>query len=100
MKEAATQRAILEYLALKRYFHWRNNTGAYKTARGGFIRYGTPGSSPDIFLIKNGFVWGIEVKTERGKLSEHQEAFCVAFTEAGATYLVARSIDDVVRAGL
>ena len=99
MKEKEIQKAILEYLTIKRYFHWRNNSGAYKTEHGSFVRYGTPGS-PDIILVKNGFVWGIEVKTERGKLSGHQEAFRLALTEAGGTYLVARSIGDLQRAGL
>ena len=98
MKETQIQKAILDYLALKRYFHWRNNSGAMKTEHN-FVRFGTPGS-PDIIVIKNGFVWVIEVKTERGKLSEHQEAFRLALTEAGGTYLVARSIDDLKRAGL
>ena len=98
MKEKEIQKAILDYLTLKRYFHWRNNSGAYKTEHS-YIRYGAPGS-PDIILIKNGFVWGIEVKTERGKLSVDQEAFRLALTEAGGTYLVARSLDDLQRAGL
>ena len=77
MKEKEIQKAILNYLALKRYFHWRNTSGAYKAEHGSYVRYGTPGS-PDIILIKNGFVWGIEVKTERGKLSAQKEASACA----------------------
>jgi hypothetical protein len=49
MKEKEIQKAILDYLALKRYFHCRNNSGAYKAEHGSYIRYGTPGS-PDVLF--------------------------------------------------
>ena len=34
VKEADIQRSILDYLALRRHFHFRCNTGAYKTQHG------------------------------------------------------------------
>jgi len=36
VNEAAIQAAILDYLRLKGRFFWRNNSGAFKTERGGF----------------------------------------------------------------
>ena len=99
MKESEIQRSILEYLALRHHFHFRCNTGAYKTERGSFIRYGTPGA-PDIVVVANGTMIGIEVKNASGKLSEDQTAFSEKLKAAGGIYIVARSIDDVQALGL
>ena len=55
---------------------------------------------PDIIVIKDGRFIGIEVKTDKGRLSEHQLDFKWRCERHGGTYLVARSIDDVQRAGL
>lgn len=107
MLEKETQKAILDYLTLKRYFFWRNNSGGYVKkyerkdgSQGrGYIQYGALGS-PDIFLIKNGFIWGIEVKSPTGVLSAHQESFRDRMREAGGTHITARSLDDVMAAGI
>jgi hypothetical protein len=95
--EKATQAAILNYLVLKRVFHWRNNTGAFKSEHGSFIRYGSPGS-PDIFAVlpPSGQLLGIEVKDTRGRLNENQEGFRDRLERAGGRYIVARSLDDVI----
>lgn len=99
MKETDIQRSILDYLKLKRVCHWRNNSGAMKTDRGGFYRFGTPGS-PDIFVLQNGTIFGIEVKTETGRLSDTQIAFRDTFEANGGHYIIARSIDDLSPHGL
>jgi hypothetical protein len=93
--EADIQKAILQYLAVKHIFHFRNNTGATKTERGGFVRFGTPGS-PDIIVVDKGIFIGIEVKRPGGKLSPHQKAFCDALLQAGGRYVVAQSLEDVM----
>jgi hypothetical protein len=73
MSEAEQQRAILDYLQLKGHFCWRNNSGAYKTDHGSFIRFGTLGS-PDIFVLRAGCLFGIEVKSATGGVhSKNQE---------------------------
>jgi len=98
--EHQTQSAIIQYLTLKKVFFWRNNSGALKTERGGFIRFGAVGS-PDIFVIKNGTIFGIEVKSSiNGKLSPNQIAFGGAFEKAGGIYLVAKSVGDIIAYGL
>ena len=76
VKEKEIQAAILEYLALRGHFFWRNNSGAFKTEHGGFYRMGTPGA-PDIIGCVQGKMIGIEVKNASGTLSETQEAFRV-----------------------
>lgn len=93
--EGDIQRAILEYLTAKNIFHWRNNTGATKTNDGRFFRFGQVGS-PDIFAIKDGRSIGIEVKAPKGRLSEAQEEWQKRFESAGGTYIIARSVDDVM----
>jgi len=52
-KESYVQRQILEYLALKRIFHYRNNSSAFKRDDGHFYRFGAK-SSPDIICIVDG----------------------------------------------
>lgn len=99
MRESDIQAAILQYLAMRRHFHFRCNTGAYKTEHGSFIRFGSKGAA-DIFVCAKGMMIGIEIKTASGKLSEDQEAFGQALKAAGGIYIVARSIDDVVALGL
>lgn len=94
--EKETQKAVLEYLSAKRIFHWRNNTGAMKTASGGFIRFGAVGS-PDIFAVHNGIVYGLEIKDLKGKLSADQVSFGLDLRKAGGVYEVIRSIDEVIK---
>jgi hypothetical protein len=53
---------------------------------------------PDICHIKNGKFYGIEVKSEIGRLSQEQEGRDIILN--GGVYVVARSIDDVQAAGL
>lgn len=100
MSEHDTQAAILDYLAYRRIFHWRNNTGAMRSEYNGkarFFRFGAVGS-PDIFALKAGTCYGIEVKGEKGKQSDAQKEFQVRFEAAGGVYVLARSIDDVGQA--
>ena len=49
-------------LRLKGRFFWRNNSGAFKTERGGFYRIGTPGA-PDIIGCFHGKFVALELKT-------------------------------------
>lgn len=99
LKEADVQKSILEYLAVKKIFHFRNNSGAmggeYKGKRW-FMRFGAIGS-PDIICVVNGRFIGIEVKGEKGVQSEHQKEFQRRLEEAGGRYIMARSIDDAIR---
>ena len=95
MLEKDIQKGILQYLQVKRVFHWRNNSGAYKTSHGSFIRFGEPGS-PDIFVIRGGMIYGLEVKNEKGKLSDLQEEWSKGFMKHGGLYHVVRNLDDVI----
>lgn len=51
----------------------------------------------DLIAIKGGKVLFIEVKTMRGKQSPYQEQFQREIEQAGGTYILARSVEDVER---
>jgi hypothetical protein len=112
VKESELQKLILDWLALHRIFHWRNNSGAFSVAgtdkwKRRYVRYGSIGS-PDIFAIRKNFdinrmmpfteLFGIEVKGPKGALSDKQIAFAESFCQAGGRYILARSLEDVTRA--
>ncbi len=95
MKESYVQRQILDYLALKRVFHYRNNSGAFKRDDGHFYRFGALGS-PDIICVVDGRYVGIEVKQAKGRQSEHQKEFEKNLEAAGGRYILAYSLEDVI----
>lgn len=85
---------------MRRLFHWKNNTtGIYKQSTGSYIPSGSVGS-PDIFVLKEGILYGLEVKREGGKQSEEQVNFGWNMNYHGGRYAVVRSIDDVIALGL
>ena len=101
--EKETQRAILQYLQLRNLVSWRvNNTGVFDPKFGGFRKMAafSRAGVADIFVLKKGISYFIEVKGQKGKLSPDQELFRDDVTKHGGVFILARSIDDVIRAGL
>lgn len=78
---------------------WRQNTGRLPDRYGRWITFGVPGC-PDILgvLRPSGRLISIEVKTATGRLRPEQIAFRDMLVSHGALYILARSIDDAVRA--
>jgi|SRR5580692_5885864 hypothetical protein len=102
MKESEIQKAILEWLAWKHVFHYRNNSGAFvfpetATSKRRFFKAGAVGA-PDIVCVVNGQYVGIEVKAPRGRQSENQKEFQEKLEAAGGKYILAYSMDDVASA--
>ena len=96
MKESDVQRAILDHLALKRIFHYRNNSGGFRDAANHFYRFGAIGS-PDIVCVVKGQYVGFKVKAPGGRQSEHQKEFQWGLEEAGGRYISSRiRLDDVI----
>lgn len=97
-KESEIQLAICDYLALKRYFFWRQNTtsvfDATKKVFRALPKYAMRGV-PDICVLWNGKFIGLEVKRPKGKQSEGQIEFELGSKKAGAEYYVVTSLDDV-----
>jgi Holliday junction resolvase len=87
MKEKEITTQIRNVLKLYGVFHWKvfQSLGA------------TPGVPDILGILPGGRMLAIEVKTERGKLSPHQERFIKNINDNGGLAFVARSFDDVVR---
>jgi len=100
-KENAVQKSILDYLALKQVFHWRQNNGATYDAKLGFYRSHTGIKGvPDIICVIDGKFVGIECKTKSGRQSADQVLFQKRLEAAGGVYILARSVDDVIECGI
>jgi len=74
---------------------WGNATGAVKTVKGHFQRYGLKGSSDIIGLSKTGQFIGIEVKTGTGKQSKDQLNFQRMIETNGGLYFLVRKESDL-----
>lgn len=101
--EKEIQLAICDYLSLKRYFFWRQNTTAVfdpsqKVFRA-MPKYSLNGV-PDIILIHKGQFVGIEVKQPKGKQSDNQRIFENNCKKAGGQYHIVTSLDDIIALGL
>ena len=103
MKETDVLHSICDYLTVKKHYFWRNNTiPVFSKNNNAFIRmpkYSRTGL-PDIIIIRDGFIIGLEVKTEKGRQSPNQVQCQKDWKEAGAEYWVVRSIDEVQILGL
>lgn len=95
-KEKDTQRLILDYLRITKQTFWRNNTGAFKNKEGNFYRFGDLGS-PDIFIVRKGQIYGIEVKGTNGKQSEYQKEWQTKFEKSGGIYLLVYSPEEFIK---
>ena len=98
-REMPLVKACLNLLKLNGIFAWRNNTGATPTqykGRKGFVRYGRVGSG-DIFAILPGGVFcSVEVKTDKGVVSEHQIKWLDDVRAAGAQAFVVFGLHDLI----
>jgi len=83
--EAQLTRAIRQLLNSVGIFHWK--------AWGGPMS--TPGV-PDIIGCFKGRMIGIEIKSEKGVVSEYQKEFIENINRAGGLAFVARSLEDVI----
>lgn len=95
--------AVCDYLSYRPHFFWRNNTvGVYdrknETYRS-LPKYAIKGV-PDIIVLAFHTVVFIECKTDKGRQSEAQKDFQKEVESRGYTYILARSVDEVIAAGL
>lgn len=81
------------------WYNRQNNGGVYDARKGIYRRpvgTGYKHGAPDILVCIGGRYVGLEVKSGVGVLSEHQKAFKQGLERTGGTYVVARSVEDVV----
>ena len=96
MKEKDIQKEILKYLRLRKIFCFKVNNVGIKKVDGSYIPVGLKGIS-DILGIYKGRFLAIEVKKEKGIVSEYQQEFINNVNNNGGIGFVARSLDNVVR---
>lgn len=98
--ETAIVSGILEYLAIKKHYCWRQNSAAFKVEER-FIRAGFPGISDIIGIHKDtGQLIALEVKQPGKKPTKKQEEFLKNVKDRGGIAAVVTSIDDVMSLGL
>lgn len=83
--ETQIKKQIKDYLSYKGYFHFPIMQGL-----------GAQKGIPDMFAIKNGRVWAIEVKTSKGRQSQHQIMFQFNWESSGGKY-IAGGLDEVMK---
>src|SRR5271167_2423345 len=94
--EKEIQYQILTWLWYNRIFSWRNHStgifdpskGIYRKRNSQFDKLGTS----DILGIHKTRPFAIEVKSEKGVVTEAQKQFIFDFNEAGGVAFVARSL--------
>lgn len=102
-KEVEIMRAILGYLAARRIYAWRNNTGGAlrlnSEGKASMVMFGLKGL-PDILgaMPPTGRMIAVEVKRPGERPSPIQAMRIRALTDVGVLAFVATSIEDVARA--
>jgi hypothetical protein len=96
--EQQTQRAVIEHLAWRarpNVFAFHYPAGGWRTrAEAGILKaIGTVAGIPDIVCIYRGAVFALELKTERGTLTEVQRATHERLRAAGVTVATAFGLD-------
>lgn len=86
LKEKDITKQIRSLLKTFGIFHYKNHGGL-----------GSAPGLPDITgCLSDGRGFWIEVKTDRGVLSDHQKRFIDNINSAGGLAFVARSVDEVI----
>jgi len=85
----------LQYLEIRKIYHWRNNTGAVQVRPGQFMRFGKIGSSDILGILPGGRMLCVECKAKSGKLSPEQKQFLDDARELGALALVVRDWQEL-----
>ncbi len=93
MSETDLVRCILKELARLKVWAWRVNAGVFGPRR---VR-GAPEGTPDILgILPGGVLFGLEAKTERGKLSASQLSWHETARFHGVRVEVVRSVTHAV----
>ena len=96
-REDDLHRAIVGMIAVEAKpgviaFHPANGGKRGKAEAGRLKGMGVVAGIPDLIVVADGKTFGLEIKTEAGRLSGAQKAMANRFRRAGCAYEVARSI--------
>lgn len=97
--EAAALMEVLRALRNHPSVAWahRQNSGAFKTQEGQFVRFGWVGCADVIGQLQDGRFMACEVKSPTGRLRPEQAAFLEQVRAAGGVAFIARNCADVAR---
>jgi hypothetical protein len=99
MNEHSIQNAIRLKLSELGFCVFRANVGRFQTKDGRWFDTGLPRGFSDLFAVKDGRIYFLEVKTETGRPSEEQLRFLAVMRDRyGCVAEIVRSVDDAVRA--
>lgn len=92
--EQSLQRLVLDWLAAKRIFAIRLNSGAAKMGNR-FVRFATPGCADILACPASLPATWLELKSPVGRQSQDQKSFQRKVEEAGHRYALVRCLEDV-----
>lgn len=97
--EKDVQKAILQFLALKKIWAIRQNTGAIAFQRRdgskGYLKAGVPGMADIQAWTAGGHTIWIEVKSSNGKQTDDQKEFQRQAEKHNHVYILARDVSDL-----
>ena len=98
MTEHSIQNAIRLRLSELGFCVFRANVGRFQTKDGRWFDTGLPKGFSDLFAVKDGRVYFLEVKTETGKVRPEQVQFLAVMRDRyGCVAEIVRSVEDAVR---
>lgn len=98
MSEGEIQSRIMIALSYCPVVAWAHiTTSGTVRRRGKFITVGIPGMPDIIGQLRSGKLFGIEVKTGSGKVSDEQQKFIDLINDNNGVSGIARSVDDALR---
>ena len=100
--EQQLQKAVCEHLTFRSHhdlYWWHHPAGGYRSPIEAaiFKGIGAKPGLPDLFLLRQGKLYGLELKPEGGRLSPTQATAHVLLRQAGATIDTAIGIDAAIR---
>ncbi len=99
MTEHDIQNDIRIKLSELGYCVFRVNVGRFKTEDGRWFDTGLPKGFSDLMAVKDGKVYFLEVKTDKGKASKEQLNFLAVMRDRyGCVTAIVRSVEDAVNA--
>lgn len=96
MREADVQNSIRLSLSERGFRVFRANVGKVKMDNGRWFDTGLPKGFSDLFAVKDGRVYFLEVKNETGRVRPEQEHFLEQMRELGCPAGIVRSVEDAL----
>lgn len=98
MTEHEIQNSIRLKLSELGYAVFRANVGKFQTKDGRWFDTGLPKGFSDLFAIKNGKIYFLEVKAETGKPSAEQLNFLAVMRDRyGCVTGIVRSVEEAIK---